>query len=99
MEDFNSLQPEFHDQVLPKIDGFNSFKCNECDEEFEFANVLRTHKKNFHKLKRPTRTRDEWNHKCSICDRMFGASVHLRDHIKAIHTGTKEFGCKYRVVL
>ena len=62
------------------------YACDKCGEEFWFYDILRTHKKNKHRLRLKCL-------KCKFCRKKFYGDKKLHEHIAAVHKDDKLFKC------
>ena len=68
---YDQLQ-KYYEECLRKQ--FTNFKCNECEEEFEYKHNLQKHKTDVH-IKNGT-------YKCEVCDLQFSEKWKFDGHLK-----------------
>ena len=74
-------------RIAKVIKKSHKFKCDDCDNGFEFKNSLEKHKQTKHSQK---------VHSCDICDLNFVYKDSVTRHKKKMHSGTNvKFSCEF----
>ena len=76
----------FHIRTVHKNENEENITCDECEKPFKNQYYLKIHKTTEH---------SEKIFGCEFCGKFFGGSLTLKNHVKVIHEGIRDFICHY----
>ena len=76
----------FHIRTVHKNENEENITCDECEKPFKNQYYLKIHKTTEHAEK---------IFGCEFCGKLFGGSQRLKNHVKVIHEGIRDFICHY----